>query len=157
MKIRKATMKDIDQIVELSKELCVDHERYSKYYALRKNKKEVKRLHKKYFGENIRKRTSIFLVVEDNTKLVGYAMGKIAKDPPIMRIVNHGELAEIYVQSRYRGKRLGSKLIQEILKWFKKRKLKRVVVLVDAKNKIAKKAYKKLGFQEHQEKYHMYI
>jgi ribosomal protein S18 acetylase RimI-like enzyme len=156
MKIRKATKKDLPEIVEISKGLLDYHVQFAKYYAPVKNSKERKKHHRKYFGKMIKARNSKMWVADDG-KVIGYAIAKIIKNPPVLKEKHHGDITEVYIISKYRGRGIAGKLIKEALSWFKKREIKRVVVIFDTRNKAAKKAYKKAGFRPFQEKHELYL
>jgi ribosomal protein S18 acetylase RimI-like enzyme len=52
------------------------------------------------------------------------------------------------VKENFRRKGIGKLLFEELLNWFRKRKVKFVEVEVDSRNKIGIEAYKKYGFFE---------
>lgn len=153
MRIRKARKEDLNTVVELGFELLRHHCRFNRYYTPIENEKKRKRSQKKHYLECIRSRNAFFIVVVDKGKIIGYVIGEIKKNPPVLLEKRHGEIGEIFIQKEYRKEGLGLFLIQEILYWFRKREIERVVVDFDAKNKIARSAYKKMGFKPFKEIY----
>ncbi|MBU0532191.1 GNAT family N-acetyltransferase, partial [Candidatus Micrarchaeota archaeon] len=143
MKIRKAKKDDIGAICELGYKLLKCHCQFRKYYTPISNSKKRKKIQKKYFSDQLNKRNSLFLVLEDNGKVVGYSIAKIEKDPPILAEPKKGNFAEIYIDTGCRGRGGGRQLLKQTMKWFKRRKIKRVIVDYDAKNLEGEKFYKR--------------
>jgi len=90
MKIRGAKSRDISQIVSLWKETGVYFEPFDKEGRLEKK---------------IGRGAEIFLVAEDNKKIVGTVMGSYGYNASIYRLV---------VQTEYRGQGLTEELFKEI-------------------------------------------
>jgi len=47
---------------------------------------------------------------------------------------------------------MGKKMFDELIKWFKRNKIKHVELSVDSRNEMAVKAYQKFGFKEFMKK-----
>jgi len=144
VKIRKATLKDINQITKLG----LEEERYFQkrgefIYSL-KNKE----CHKKVARENINKRKKLLLVAEENKRLVGYLYGAVWETPK-MKMQRKGILNEIFLTQKYRGKGIANKLKDVFLKWLKGKKVEYVLLYVEKNNKKAIKVYNKWGFKSH--------
>ena len=103
----------------------------------------------KHCKEHIRKRNEVLLVAEDGDKIIGFLLGSIKKRPSIFKLKRIGHLDELYVNRRYRGKGISSKLKDEFFKWLKKKEIKYVNLDVITLNKKAIKIYKKWGFNDH--------
>jgi len=157
MEIRKAKKTDLEGIFELGFKLLKYHTQYNDYYKPVKSKKEFKKGQKKYFTEQLKKRNSLFLVLDDDGKLAGYSIAKITKNPPVLKEKRRGEFAEIFIDDKYRGKNWGKKLLETSLAWLKKKKIHQVVVKYDAKNGWAENLYKKAGFHPFQNEYEVIL
>jgi ribosomal protein S18 acetylase RimI-like enzyme len=156
MEIRKAKIADLPAINELALGQLDFHSRYSNYY--RPLGPETRRKHgREYFGKIIRARNSLFLVAEGEGKVIAYAIGKIIRNPPVLEIKRSGEVAEIFIDEEYRGKGVGPKLVDEILAWFREKKIRHVFVIFDHRNRMAKRVYQKKGFMPFQEKWERYL
>jgi len=89
----------------------------------------------------------LFLVVEDNKKLIGFAFGTIQKNiHMIFETVKFGMLDHIWITNNFRGQGLASKLKNELFEWFKEKDCKYIKLLVLDSN-TAKKIYEKWGFE----------
>jgi L-amino acid N-acyltransferase YncA len=145
MKIRKATQKDIPAISGLIREMAKYHNKLDKFYATSISKKALK----SYIGEFLRDRNRVAIVAEENKKMVGYILGSIRIYPVYISRTKSGCLDEAFVDMNYRNKGIGKKLLSELVKWFKSKKIRDVVASVDARNETSIKIWKKLGFHTH--------
>ncbi|MBD3398352.1 GNAT family N-acetyltransferase [Candidatus Micrarchaeota archaeon] len=144
MKIRKATKKDLDALVELSYQLSMDQMNNCQVdFRLNKNFKTIQ---KRCISKDMKKRKNAFFVAEEAGEIVGYVSGKIEEDPPLYVDWKNGRVNGFYVKEGFRSKGLGKKLFAEMKKWFKKKKIKTIRLVVARCNIGAKRAYKSLGF-----------
>lgn len=80
-----------------------------------------------------------YLVAELNGYVVGYV--------GIWIVVDEGHITNVAVHSKYRGMKIGDKLIKEIVELCKKNKLVAMTLEVRVSNIIAQNLYKKYGFK----------
>ena len=84
-------------------------------------------------------------VCEENNKIVGYIYCYVNNE-------SIGILDALYIEEEYRGLGIATKLIELAINWLKDEKLfKLIEISVMDKNELAKKLYKKLGFQKFKE------
>jgi ribosomal protein S18 acetylase RimI-like enzyme len=152
IKIEEAKRKDINSIVKLQMGLADYHKKIDfKYYKSGRERKE--KLRKRLLQRLSKKRrNSKFLVAKIRNQVVGFFIGGIHKSWPYCREKKIGEIYQAYVDRKFRKKGIGKLLFQELLKWFKKRKIKFIEVEVDSRNEIGISAWKKYGFFEFQKK-----
>ncbi|MBD3247119.1 GNAT family N-acetyltransferase [Candidatus Pacearchaeota archaeon] len=130
MKIRKATKKDVKEVVGL----------FRKEYAKPPyNEKWPKKAAQKYVGG----KSEYFFVAVENNEIVGFIQGNIYSWYDGLR----GHINEIVVDSKYQGKGIGKGLLNFIIKEFKKRKVKTLALSAKKKAK-ALDIYKKLKFKD---------
>jgi ribosomal protein S18 acetylase RimI-like enzyme len=148
IKIEEAKRKDINSILRLQMDLADYNKKIDpKYY--RSGKERKKQLRKSFLKSVSKKRRNRkFLVAKIKNRVIGFFIGGIHKSLPFCREEKIGEVYRAYVDKKFRGKGIGKLLFEELLKWFKRRKIKFVEVEVDSRNKIGIKAYKKYGFFE---------
>lgn len=123
MKIRKATMKDKNQILGLVGGL------YS-----RSSPMMLKEWRKHY-----NKLVKTTLVTELNEEIIAYISFIYRK--------NSLFICDLYVLPKYRGRKIAYNLLKEIEKIKRRKKLKNLLVSVRKKDVPAKKLYKKFGFK----------
>lgn len=98
------------------------------------------------------KKGKIF-ILEDSKKIVGFVAGVILEvgerdDEIDCRSHRMGRVIELFITKKYRSLGYGSKLMSEILKYFKKNNCYKVNIEVFRPNVSAYNFYKKHGFTE---------
>lgn len=137
MKIRKATIRDIDAITELFQE----YDLYEKSLNRKRKVDSYKSIRKQalfYF----KKPTFIFFVIEKDGKIIGVQDLDVRKRGK----ESLGVLHTMVITKKERGKGYGDKLFKEAIKYLKSKKCVSVSSLVEAYNKPAQKYWKKQGF-----------
>lgn len=138
MKIRKATKKDFKKYLELVR---ISDREYSKIIG--KRIKTIDKEVKKYFDKSISSKNHLILVAENNNNLVGYLVASL-----FIGINNKfGYIDHIFVSQDYRKNKIGELLVKEFRMILKKKKLSRIKLAVNIRNKRAIKFYRKLGFK----------
>lgn len=144
MIIRKAKIKDIPQTSKLGYKLNQYHAKFDRYYLQSKN---ALKIFKDFHRKSIYSPKSLFLVAEDNNKIVGYAIGKIDSRPKVYKVNRMGFILAIYVKREYRRQGISKKFIEKIFAWFKLKKIKYVELHVHGKNDPAVKTWMRYKFK----------
>ncbi|MEM3467728.1 MAG: GNAT family N-acetyltransferase [archaeon] len=92
----------------------------------------------------IRDGSGMFYCVEKDKKIVGLASACIGE---YLDIKHFADLS-ISILKEYRNKGLGSKLVQLLIEWAKKKKLEFIMLELFSKNKGAIRLYRRLGFKK---------
>lgn len=140
MKIREATINDIDNNL-----LNLYIEGFNMHYENRKDiftKRENDEL-KNYLIDMLNNEDKIIFVIEDNEVIVGYAALQIKNKTSKSIWID-----EIIVDSNYRNKGYGKKLIDEIYKYAKENDCIRVELNCWSFNSGAHEFYDKLDFKQ---------
>lgn len=90
--------------------------------------------------DNIQKNYSLFLVAEDNKKIVGTVALKNEGE-------GVGKLRRMYLQKEYRGRGIAQELFNNVLNYARKEKFSKIILTTYPKMKAAIKFYKKNGFK----------
>jgi len=144
--IRKATIKDFEQLIRIKFLSKKEELKYSKTLKpLSKTKKHYTRYLKADFGSDHR---IIFVAVEKN-KIIGMIVGKFYKGLPISKYPKKGYISNLYIDKTHRRKGIGKKLILRILKWFKENNVPHISLEIHVNNKAAQTIYHKLGFEDY--------
>ena len=138
MNFRSANLNDSLQLDNLLTKLVEDEKiNYDKYINIGK-------INGLYQTLLINNNTHAF-VCEENNKIVGYIYCYVNNE-------SIGILDALYIEKEYRGLGIATKLIELAINWLKDEKLVKLIeISVMDKNKLAKKLYKKLGFQKFKE------
>jgi len=145
MKYKKITPSNIDQLIEMWKILMGEHEKIEpKLYKLSSIAESKQR---EFFTNGINSQEKFLYGAFDKNQLVGYAFGWIEERPPVLKMQKIGNLSDIVIDPKYRGKEIGKKLADIFIDWCKKQGVKKVQlhVLFD---KDAVGFYKKYGFRD---------
>jgi ribosomal protein S18 acetylase RimI-like enzyme len=88
---------------------------------------------------------NMWYVAEFEGTVIGFIYGEIIQSKT--SIVNRtGHLDALYIAKSYRKNGYATKLINEIMQWFKLKKIKYIDISVDFPNKKVQNLYEKLGF-----------
>ena len=148
MKIRKATVKDIPAMIDLAYKLFITFEKLDKVDILdRKYWKSKKQCDD--FKKLLRKKNNLFLVVESDSKVVGYIGSAIIKNYDIFKIKKKGLINTLYVLPKYRGKGIAKKLVNETLKWFRSKGINHFTLGTHALHKKAILFWRHIGFTDY--------
>ncbi len=102
---------------------------------------------------------TLILIVELNGKPVGYSLGRIYEEDKTADngTGKTGLFDELFLGKSARGFGLGQRLIDETIKWFKEKGIKRVKLHAYSWNNSAKKLYERNGFSEYAVSYEKFI
>ena len=132
IKITKATSEDMIGMIEMIKQICDYHCNFDRYYKpfVKYNnlEKEVLR--------SLKDKNTIFLLAKSDKKIIGYCEGGITSAPSYASPTKIGYIYTLIVNDKHRGKGIGKKLLDELMKWFKKKNIKNIELEADARNKI---------------------
>ena len=134
---RVISLEDANYCDELLTLLIQDEKKYD-------NSIDDKFTVKDYFKNVIKDDSNILLSYKVDGKIVGYTYLKPIK----INDLNGYLIDGIYVIEKYRGKKIGTKLLKEAIEISKKNNAKFIDINVLNENKEAKKLYEKLGFFE---------
>jgi len=142
IKIRKANIEDLDEIMILIECITDFHYKLDKYY---KSFVEYQGLNE-YIQQQLEDENTKILLAEVDEKIVGFIVGVILKAPGYIVPKKIGNIDNAFVKEDYRHQKIGENLIKELFKWFKEKKVKHIELSVDARNTIGINAWRKFGF-----------
>ena len=119
--IRHMTKDDVDAVYKVEEDCFVDP--WSKDSIRKELKNDLAR----------------YLVAEVDNKVVGYI--------GIWFVVDEGHITNVAVHSNYRGKKIGDKLVSEMVELCKENDLVAMTLEVRTSNTVAQNLYRKYGFR----------
>jgi diamine N-acetyltransferase len=148
MKIRKATKKDLKDLIELDKQFWDIHRKIDPF--IEPSKKLTLKDHIKNAKSFINKKekNKFKFVAELDDKVVGIINFEIQKNNNFFKIKKFGYLDSITVDKKFRKKGIGKKLSNFALEFLKKRGVNYVKFHTNWENKIAIEAFRKMNFKE---------
>lgn len=139
MNIRKANVNDAEKILNMLKQLDTE----TKFMLFEPGERTItvdeikKRLDREYFK-------AVMVLVEDEDKIVGY----LSADRGVFRRIRHSAYITVGLLKDYRGKKLGTKLFEEMERWARKNNVTRLDLTVLELNETAIGLYEKMGFKK---------
>jgi len=104
---------------------------------------------KKFFKKKIAGRNHFAEVAETKNVMIGYLAGGIYKGIPWRQRGVYAELDNMFIESRFRGRGVGEKLVKDFLDWCRQKKVDFVQVTASSKNKNAIGFYRRTGFRNY--------
>lgn len=149
--IRAARLADIRTVTELWKEFMKDQEeivtqRNPKSRPFLVRLPDAVKNFADWASKNIRGRTGRVYIAEVDGKPAGYSLISIRIRPPIARLRRLGYIDDLFVKKEYRGLGISSKLKDEATRWFRKKGIRHVALVVGKGNEPAHSIYEKWGF-----------
>ncbi len=98
------------------------------------------------FEETVDDPDHLWMLVQDGNRAVGLLIAAMHTDSPIFRHRCWVEIEALYVDDRYRGKRVAPRLLDEVYRWAAERRVYRLQLYVTASNVRAQAVYVSQGF-----------
>lgn len=142
----------IPEIIEIWKELMDFHSDIDPFFTRKDNGHQI---FEEYVKESIESQESQIFVALDGMNVVAYSLSNIAQYPPVFEHSTYGYVSDIAVKKEYWGQGIGTRLLNEIKKWFSQQGITRIELHVSSVNEVACSFWRKQGFKEY--KYAMYL
>lgn len=147
IKIRKATINDLETIQKLNEKLCLKE--FKEFDNTINPKFPLLEQGKSYFLERITKEDGCLFVALENDKVIGYLAGGII-EPESYRILKKiAEAENMFVLEEHRSRGIGSRLLEEFVKWCKSKKINKIKVIISSGNSQSINFHKKNGFSDY--------
>jgi ribosomal protein S18 acetylase RimI-like enzyme len=143
--IRRANKNDIGAVVILWREMWNYHTHLDKRFTTTAIANDVMT---KWIEENIENENSIVLVAVWDNIIVGYCLGMVLENPPVVTEHLYGYISEIAVKTNLRRYGIGGKLIAEMHLWFRTKNASYVEVNASVYNQISRSFWRKYGYKE---------
>jgi len=148
--IRKAKLKDINQILNFEKEILdyasnILNEFNPKALVDISLRDDFEKILFDYIRGRIFSKNDTIFIAELHGEVIGHMIISVKKNFPIFKMKNYGRINTVFIKKEFRGKNISSKLKDEAINWFKKKGIDRVSLNVDPNNKRAINAYKAWG------------
>lgn len=144
MIVRPAVAEDVPRIVELWREMWDYHAAFDSRYATTPFAGEVMAA---WIEKNLASETAQVLVAQDRG-LVGYVLGLILENPPVVPWTQFGYVSELAVTASSRRRGAGAALVAAIHAWFRSRGLPYVEVNVSVRNAMSRAFWRKAGYAD---------
>lgn len=154
MIIRRATSKDISEILQLFQIFVEEHDQMvlsknQRFKPLIKLKEDYLTAMRKFFNKQRLSREGLVLVASDKEKAVGFCVSFIRRGSMIYTLNKKTLISDLFLLKEYRGKKISSLFFKMVKKWSKERGVKYIGINVYSDNPHAHKVYQKWGFWDH--------
>ena len=151
--IREATNKDIESILQLSKEQLKYHNSFREdMYDFSENVFEI---YRQFLNNTIGKDpyNRVFLVIEKKSKeVIGYMTAYLKFKKPFEKVKKMGEIGDAFIKKEFRNYGIGESLLDYCEDFLISLGADTVYVLVDELNYTGISAWEKFGFESYQKK-----
>ena len=93
---------------------------------------------RKLFFDELENPHTVYFVCCDGIEIIGYG--------GMWHVVDEGQITNIAVRKKFRGMKVGSRLLSELIGWACKKEISVIGLEVRAENKAAMALYEKFGF-----------
>ena len=146
--IRRAKMDDLAAIVDLGVALARQHFNYDQQRFIREPFEPLEQTHTDFFREQLNNPNSVFLVAEENGRIIGYAFLRLERKSLGDLLDNGVWLHDIYFEENARGRGVGKLFFDSVIDEAKKLGSKSLMLTVSPDNKTAREFFTKRGFRQ---------
>ncbi len=143
--IRRAAAGDVPAIVALWKEMWEAHAAAD---ARMEASPLAELVMRRWMEEHLASARSEIVVAEDGGRLVGYALGTILENPPVVPHQFYGYFSDLSVTATSRRSGIGRRLAEALHDWFRAKRMPYVQVNVAVKNSVARSFWRRAGYSE---------
>lgn len=140
--IRQATLIDLKVIQDLSQELFEHDAQWDHFFNMDWSHGKAG---ENFFRKVLTDRNKICFIAEINGVAVGYLVASVLP-AHFWRPIKRTEIINLFVKEKFRDRNIGTKLVEDFLKWSKGKGIRRAVVMTHANNERALDFYRKNGF-----------
>lgn len=149
MEIREANPADIPLLVLFGQKLTKMHLDFDpEYYTF--DEKEFPSAFANWIRSQIDLPSSIVVVAKENDEIVGFLSGFVKYLFPWFNIKKVGHVSFMFIDEKYRGKGVGTKMVDAAKRWFKNEGLYYIELYVNENNKNGLSFWKNMGFKDFQ-------
>lgn len=145
MPIRPAQSTDVPAIVHLWREMWEFHRRFDPRFEATPLADSVM---KNWVEGHLTRERSRVLVAEEKESVAGYCLSMILENPPVVSRQFFGYISEIAVTERARRSGTGGRLLEEMHRWFQSNGCAYVEANISVFNDVARRFWRKYGYQD---------
>ncbi len=150
--IKTGDFKKVVKELEKTNIISVNNDKLKMNYPLRETYPIRNKLREILYVKNLKKKWKfergkihfVDLIAEENKKIIGYLSGYFIK----YKVDGTGEIVDLIISEKARGKGVGTELIKEFLNISKKQGINEITLTTPKENKKAIKFYERLGFKK---------
>jgi GNAT superfamily N-acetyltransferase len=146
IRVRRARRDDLDALLDLWQELLDYHANLDRRFAPAAGGRQLFRPTLEAWMADDKWRV---LVAEADGQVVGYTIGHIADNPPILEMQQYACVTDICVAPGWRRTGAGRKLFSALRAWFRRHGLSAMQVSVATFNPVSQAFWRTMGFSDY--------
>ena len=144
--VRQARPEDVDSLLDLWQEMMDYHARLDPRFLPAADGRQVFRpTVEAWMVDGLWR---VLVAVADG-QVVGYTIGRIAENPPVLKMQKYGYVTDICVAPAWRRAGAGRKLFSALRAWFRRHRLTVVQLNVAAVNPVSQAFWRAMGFADY--------
>jgi GNAT superfamily N-acetyltransferase len=145
MLIRPATPDDVPAVLPMVAKICALHETWdnAKYGFLPNPEQGYERWLKRLATQE----RSVFLVAEDEGRLLGFVVATVEKEIPVYRLEEYAFVHDLWVEAEYRKQGVARELVMQTVERFQNLGVKQIRLDTVAINEAARRLFASCGFR----------
>jgi ribosomal protein S18 acetylase RimI-like enzyme len=142
-KIRPALDQELLKVGALWGDFMAYNEEFNSSFKIRKKAISI---FSREMAERIKKPDCRLAVAEHDGELIGFCYSYISLKPKYFKLEKFGFVGDLFVKNEHRRMGVGRMLVDDAMKFFKKRKIRQIELLVARKNTDTIRFWESLGF-----------
>ncbi len=144
IQVRLAKVRDLPNLVHLWRELIgFDEALGGQDFRLARGSKAA---WEKHLRTHLGRKDKASVIGGSEGQMVAFLLASLERPPGIFMEREYVEISAVYVQEPYRGKGVGSALVEAAFAWSEEKRVSRVRVTTDTKNSLGVEFWKHPGF-----------
>ena len=145
MKIRAAMVEDVPAVLPMVTDICAMHKALDPArYGFLENPAQM---YRNWLGRRAEDERSVFLVAEDDGKLVGFLVGTVEREIPIYQVREFGFVHDLWVRATHRRKGIGRQMMMQAVERFRAMGVEQIRLDTAAGNQAAQGLFGACGFR----------
>ncbi len=141
--IRKAREDEILKISQLWEDFMAYNSQMNNSFSIQK---DAKKIFLTEMNERFNDPDASLLLAEIDNELVGFCFCYVSTKPKYFKLERFGFIGDLYVKPEYRRQGIGEMLVNDAMKFFGKRRINQIELLVARENINTINFWEKLGF-----------
>lgn len=145
MQIRPATPADVTAVLPMVAKICALHESWdaAKFGILPDPEKRYEKWLQRLATDN----RSVFLVAENQGRLVAFLVATVEREIPIYRLQEYAVVHDLWVEPEYRQNGIAQQMIMQAIESFQQMEIQQIRLDTAAINEAARRLFASCGFK----------
>ena len=144
VRVRRAEVRDLPAVTRPWRELVRFHEAFEgPLYRLRPG---AQRGWEAFMRGRLTDVDKLCLVAEPRGRPVGFLAASLEQRPPCFLYRDYGDISDLYVDDAHRSHGVGKALVDEAVRWFREKGVRRIRLQTDARNGRGIAFWRTVGF-----------